>query len=122
MKFISRYASEFFLRYLGFWQQVLCEVNDAQNYLQTEESVGDAKVYGKSLKFLLNPQDESGGSIYFGDGSKDVQLSYEDDLRRTMLSSIDKSNCRNSKKIPTVVESSAKMFFKAWSDIEHSRT
>ncbi|GFX62323.1 uncharacterized protein TNCV_407181 [Trichonephila clavipes] len=26
----------------------------------------------------------------FGDGSKDVQLSYEDDLRRTMFSSIDR--------------------------------
>ncbi|GFV26362.1 hypothetical protein TNCV_516391 [Trichonephila clavipes] len=36
-------------------------------------------------------QDESGGSIYvFGDGSKDVQLSCEDDLRRAMFSSIDK--------------------------------
>ncbi|GFT07827.1 hypothetical protein TNCV_1214201 [Trichonephila clavipes] len=47
------------------------------------------KVYVKSLKILLNPQDELGGNI-FGDGSKDVQLSNEDDLRRTMFSSIDK--------------------------------
>ncbi|GFU34861.1 hypothetical protein TNCV_2991821 [Trichonephila clavipes] len=36
-------------------------------------------------------QDESGGRIYvFGDRSKDVQLSCEDDLKRAMFSSIDK--------------------------------
>ncbi|GFV69272.1 hypothetical protein TNCV_3861941 [Trichonephila clavipes] len=44
-----------------------------------------------SLKFLLNPQDESGGSI-FGDGSKDVQLSYEDDLRPEVILSMDELN------------------------------
>ncbi|GFV34415.1 hypothetical protein TNCV_3647841, partial [Trichonephila clavipes] len=29
-------------------------------------------------------------SSVFGDGNKDVQLSYEDDLRRIMFSSIDR--------------------------------
>ncbi|GFX99043.1 uncharacterized protein TNCV_4809911 [Trichonephila clavipes] len=48
------------------------------------------KVYVKSLKFLSNPQDELGGSIYMANGSKDAQLFYEDDLRRTMFSSTDR--------------------------------
>ncbi|GFS88502.1 hypothetical protein TNCV_1461421 [Trichonephila clavipes] len=38
------------------------------------------KVYVKSLIFLSNPQDESGGSIYLA--TEDVHLSYENDLRR----------------------------------------
>ncbi|GFS50014.1 uncharacterized protein TNCV_1836561 [Trichonephila clavipes] len=78
--------------YLCFWKQVLCEVNDAQNYLQTEgvnihqcakkifalqivleakreEFVEDALIYAKSLCEELeisfyNPKDESGESIY----------------------------------------------------------
>ncbi|GFW69538.1 hypothetical protein TNCV_488841 [Trichonephila clavipes] len=47
------------------------------------------KVYVKSLTLLLNPRRIRRKHI-FGDGSKDVQLSYEDDLRRTMFSSIDR--------------------------------
>ncbi|GFU75381.1 uncharacterized protein TNCV_2941361 [Trichonephila clavipes] len=104
---------------LGFWQPLLCEINDAQNCLQTEglnihqrakkisalqtvleakreELVDDAliymlKVYVKILKFLLNPPRRIRKKHIFCDGSsKDVQLSYEDDLRRTMFSSIDR--------------------------------
>ncbi|PRD19329.1 UNVERIFIED_CONTAM: hypothetical protein NCL1_57642 [Trichonephila clavipes] len=64
--------SHSFLCYFGSWKPVLCEVNDAQNYLQTEginihqcaqkilalqivleakreESVDDALIYAKSL-------------------------------------------------------------------------
>ncbi|GFV25738.1 uncharacterized protein TNCV_2444421 [Trichonephila clavipes] len=106
--------SHSFLCYLGFGQPVLCEVNEAQKYLQTEglnihqcakkiralqtvlgakreEFMDDALIYDKSLceeslKFLLNPQRKH----IFGDGSKDVQLSYEDNLRRIMFSSIDR--------------------------------
>ncbi|GFX36045.1 uncharacterized protein TNCV_4215671 [Trichonephila clavipes] len=93
---------------------VLCEVNDAQNYLQTEglnihqcaqniralqtvleakleEFVNDALIYAKSLyeefENLLNPQDESGGSIYLAtefvhafvqDINKDVHVFVQD--------------------------------------------
>jgi hypothetical protein len=80
-----------FLCFLGLWQPVLREVNDAQHYLQTEglnvhqcahkitalqtvleekreESVDEAlsypNVYVKNLAFLLNLQDELGGSIF----------------------------------------------------------
>ncbi|PRD19887.1 UNVERIFIED_CONTAM: hypothetical protein NCL1_56141 [Trichonephila clavipes] len=109
--------SHSFLCYLGFWQTVLCEVNDAQNCLQTErlnihqcakkirafrtvleakreEFVDNALIYAKSLCEELEISSEPPRRIRrkntFGDGSKDVQLSYEDDLRRTMFSSIDR--------------------------------
>ncbi|GFT10027.1 uncharacterized protein TNCV_1114801 [Trichonephila clavipes] len=79
----------------GFWQPELCEVNHAQNYLQTEglnicqsaqkipalqtvleanreEFVNDALIYAKSLceelEVSFEPQDESGGSIYLATG------------------------------------------------------
>ncbi|GFX84966.1 uncharacterized protein TNCV_4997961 [Trichonephila clavipes] len=103
----------------GFWEQVLCEVNDAQNYLQTEglnihqcsqkiralQTVSEAKreefvydggllIYAKSLREELENSFEPPKRIrrkhIFGDGSKDVQLSYEEDLRRTMFFSIDR--------------------------------
>ncbi|GFT71142.1 uncharacterized protein TNCV_3001581 [Trichonephila clavipes] len=48
------------------------------------------KVYVRSLKFLLNPPRRIKRKHIFGDGSKNVQLSYEDDLRRTMFSSIER--------------------------------
>ncbi|GFX99538.1 uncharacterized protein TNCV_5025941 [Trichonephila clavipes] len=109
--------SHSFLCYLGFWQPVLCEVNDAQNYLQTEglnihqcaqricalqavlkakreEFVDFALIYAKSLCEELEISFELPRRIrrkhIFGDVSKDVQLSYEDDSRRTMFSSIDR--------------------------------
>ncbi|GFV93441.1 uncharacterized protein TNCV_1987561 [Trichonephila clavipes] len=107
------------LCYLGFWQPVLCEVNDAhtQNYLQKEglnirqcaqkiralqtvlkskreEFVDDALIYAKSLCEELEISFELPRRIrrkhIFGNGSKYVQLLYEDDLRRTMFSSIDR--------------------------------
>ncbi|GFT43361.1 uncharacterized protein TNCV_115311 [Trichonephila clavipes] len=100
-----------------FWQPVLCEVNDAQDYLQTEglnihqwaqkiraletvleakreAFVDDALIYAKSLcgglEISFEPQKLIRRKHTFGDGSKDVQLSYEDDLRQTMFSSIDR--------------------------------
>ncbi|GFT32068.1 uncharacterized protein TNCV_3468851 [Trichonephila clavipes] len=52
----------------------------------------DALIYAKSLSEELEISFETPRRIrrkhMFGDGSKDVQLSYEDDLRRTMFSSI----------------------------------
>ncbi|GFS78879.1 uncharacterized protein TNCV_4341471 [Trichonephila clavipes] len=101
----------------SFWQPVLREVNDAQNYLQTEglnihqcaqkiralqtvleakreEFMDDALTYAKNLCEELEISFEHPKRIrrkhIFGDGSKDVQLSYENDLRRTMFSSIDR--------------------------------
>ncbi|GFS62195.1 uncharacterized protein TNCV_477211 [Trichonephila clavipes] len=101
-----------FLCYLDFWQPVLCEVNDAQNYLETEglnihqcakkrvlqtvlegkreEFVDDALLYTKSLceelEISFEPPRRIRRKHTFGDGSKNVQLSYGDDLRRTMFS------------------------------------
>ncbi|GFW52939.1 uncharacterized protein TNCV_2395181 [Trichonephila clavipes] len=101
----------------SFWQPVLCEVNDAQNYLQTEglnihqcakkirslqtvleakreEFMDDALTYAKSLSEELENYFEPPRRIrrkhIFDDGSKDVQLSYENDLTQTMFSSIDR--------------------------------
>ncbi|GFS75452.1 uncharacterized protein TNCV_1640631 [Trichonephila clavipes] len=59
-----------------------------------EEFVDDALIYAKSLCEELEisfepPPRRIRRKHTFGDGSKDVQLSYEDDLRRTMFSSID---------------------------------
>ncbi|GFT37140.1 uncharacterized protein TNCV_1126191 [Trichonephila clavipes] len=59
-----------------------------------EKIVDDSLIYTKSLCEELEISFESPIRIrrkyIFGDGSKDVQLSYEDDLRRTIFSSIDR--------------------------------
>ncbi|GFV99121.1 retrovirus-related Pol polyprotein from transposon RE1 [Trichonephila clavipes] len=59
-----------------------------------EEFVDDALIYAKSLCEELEISFESPRQIrrkhIFGNGSKNVQLSYEDDLRRTMFSLIDR--------------------------------
>ncbi|GFT21376.1 uncharacterized protein TNCV_3816551 [Trichonephila clavipes] len=59
-----------------------------------EEFVDDALIYGKSLceelEISFQPPRRIRRKHIFGDGSKDVQLSYEDDLRRPMFSSIDR--------------------------------
>ncbi|GFX57076.1 uncharacterized protein TNCV_2963561 [Trichonephila clavipes] len=59
-----------------------------------EEFVDDALIYAKSLceelEISFEPPRRIRWKHIFGDGSKDVQLSYEDDLRRAMFSSIDK--------------------------------
>ncbi|GFS93623.1 uncharacterized protein TNCV_3775781 [Trichonephila clavipes] len=59
-----------------------------------EEFVDDALIYAKSLREELEISFEPPRRIrrkhIFGDGSKDVQLSYADDSRRTMFSSIDR--------------------------------
>ncbi|GFV40836.1 uncharacterized protein TNCV_4390971 [Trichonephila clavipes] len=100
--------SHLFSSFLGFWQPVLCEVNDAQNYLQTEglnihqcakkihalqtaleakreEFVDDILVYAKGLgeehEISFEPPRRIMRKHILGDGSKDVQLSYENDLR-----------------------------------------
>ncbi|GFU29747.1 uncharacterized protein TNCV_4745721 [Trichonephila clavipes] len=123
-----------------FWQPILWDVNDVQNYLQTEElnihqcakhiravqTVLEAireefmnitLIYVKSLceelEISFEPPRRIMRKYIFGDGSKDVQLSYEDDLRRTMFSSIDVVMAE-IREIPTVAESSAKIrLFKA---------
>jgi hypothetical protein len=106
-----------FLCYLGFWQPVLREVNDTQKYLQTEglnihqcaqkisalqtvleekreEFVDDALRYAKSLCEELGISFEPPRRIsrrhIFGDGNVDVGLSYENELRRTMFTSVDR--------------------------------
>ncbi|GFW82584.1 uncharacterized protein TNCV_3491561 [Trichonephila clavipes] len=88
---------------LGFFQPVLCEVNDAQNYLQTEglnihqcakkiwalqtlleakqvEFMEDSLICAKSLceelEISFEPPRRIKRKHIFGDGSKDVQLSY----------------------------------------------
>ncbi|GFW17793.1 uncharacterized protein TNCV_1133931 [Trichonephila clavipes] len=59
-----------------------------------EEFVDDALMYTKSLceelEISFEPPRRIRRKHLFVDGSKDVQLSYEDDLRRTMFSSIDR--------------------------------
>ncbi|GFX01116.1 hypothetical protein TNCV_4580821 [Trichonephila clavipes] len=89
----------------------------AQNYLQTdgldihswakkiralqtvleaklEEFMDDTLIYAKSLceelEISFEPPRRIGRKHIFGDGSKDLQLSYEDDLRRAMFSLIDR--------------------------------
>ncbi|GFU69474.1 uncharacterized protein TNCV_2282431 [Trichonephila clavipes] len=69
------------------WPVTLLRVN-------REEFVDEALIYAKSLCEQLEISFEPPRPIrrkhIFGDGSKDVQLSYEDDLRRTMFSSTDR--------------------------------
>ncbi|GFX90252.1 uncharacterized protein TNCV_3848271 [Trichonephila clavipes] len=59
-----------------------------------EEFVDNALIYARSLceelEISFEPLKRIRRKHIFGDGSKYVQLSYEDDLRRTMFSSIDK--------------------------------
>ncbi|GFW60770.1 uncharacterized protein TNCV_571151 [Trichonephila clavipes] len=58
-----------------------------------EEFMDDALMYAKSLceelEISFEPPNRIRRTHIFGDGCKDVQLSFEDDLRRTMFSSID---------------------------------
>ncbi|GFY26072.1 uncharacterized protein TNCV_353901 [Trichonephila clavipes] len=59
-----------------------------------EELVDDALIYAKSLceelEISFEPPRQIRRKHIFGDGSKDVQLSHENDLERTMFSSIDR--------------------------------
>ncbi|GFX85105.1 uncharacterized protein TNCV_4979601 [Trichonephila clavipes] len=59
-----------------------------------EEFVDEALIYAKSLceelEISFEPPRRIRRKHIFGDGSKDVQLSFEDDLKRTMFSSIDR--------------------------------
>ncbi|GFU57646.1 uncharacterized protein TNCV_3638011 [Trichonephila clavipes] len=63
--------------------------------------MNDVLIYAKSLCeeleisfpeiiFLIHLEPSRSGKHIFGDGSKDVQLLYEGDMRRTMFSSIDR--------------------------------
>ncbi|GFW26938.1 uncharacterized protein TNCV_1377781 [Trichonephila clavipes] len=127
----------------GFWQPVLCKVNDAQTYLQTEglnihqcakkicalrtvleskreEFMNDALIYAESLCEELGISFEFPRRIrrkhIFGDGSKDVHLSYEDDLKRTMFSSIDRVTAENRERfqqLQNLAQKNNKFFFKA---------
>ncbi|GFS86039.1 uncharacterized protein TNCV_1582921 [Trichonephila clavipes] len=60
-----------------------------------EEFEDDALIYAKSLCEELEISFEPPRRIWkkhiFGDGSKDVPILYENDLRRTMFSSIDRA-------------------------------
>ncbi|GFY28371.1 uncharacterized protein TNCV_4397031 [Trichonephila clavipes] len=62
----------------------------------------DALIYAKSLcdelKISFGPSRRIRRKNIFGDGSKDVQLSYEDDLRQTMFSSIDRVSAENQER------------------------
>ncbi|GFV66054.1 uncharacterized protein TNCV_1440611 [Trichonephila clavipes] len=57
-----------------------------------EEFVDDALIYAKGLyeelEISFEPPRQIRRMHIFGDGNKDVQLSYEDDMRRTMFSLI----------------------------------
>ncbi|GFT30354.1 uncharacterized protein TNCV_2376541 [Trichonephila clavipes] len=59
-----------------------------------EEFVDDALIHAKSLceelEISLEPPRRIRRKHIFGDKSKDAQVSYDDDLRRTMFSSIDR--------------------------------
>ncbi|GFX38869.1 uncharacterized protein TNCV_4753451 [Trichonephila clavipes] len=59
-----------------------------------EEFGDDALIYAKclceELEISFEPPRRISRKHIFDDGSKDVQLSYEDDLRRTMFSSINR--------------------------------
>ncbi|GFX81253.1 uncharacterized protein TNCV_1828901 [Trichonephila clavipes] len=80
--------SQSFLCYLGFWRPTLLEA-------KREEFVDDALTYAKSLceelEISFEPPRRIRRKHIFGDGSKDVKLLYEDDLRRTMFSSVDRA-------------------------------
>ncbi|PRD19489.1 UNVERIFIED_CONTAM: hypothetical protein NCL1_57192 [Trichonephila clavipes] len=68
------------------------KIRAAQTVLEAkrEEFVDDALIYTKSLceelEISFEPPRRVRRKHIIGDGSKDVQLSYEDDLRRTMFS------------------------------------
>ncbi|GFV51242.1 uncharacterized protein TNCV_2545911 [Trichonephila clavipes] len=74
---------------------------------------------GKRLKFLLNPPRRIRRKHIFGDGSKDVQLPYEDDLRRTIFSSIDRVTAGIRERFQQL-QNIAQRY--VWSDTEHGRT
>ncbi|GFS79873.1 uncharacterized protein TNCV_750481 [Trichonephila clavipes] len=73
--------------------QIICAL---QTELETkrEEFVDDVLKYAKGLceelEISFEPLRRMTKKHLFGDGSKDAQLLYEDDLRRTMFSSIDR--------------------------------
>ncbi|GFV93467.1 uncharacterized protein TNCV_1987811 [Trichonephila clavipes] len=75
---------------------VLCRIHALQTVLEAKREgfVDDALIYAKSLCEELEISFELQRRIrrmhIIGDGSKGVQSSYEDDLRRTMFSSIDR--------------------------------
>ncbi|CAH0400600.1 unnamed protein product [Chilo suppressalis] len=106
-----------FLCFLGFWELVLLEINDAQNYLQTKglnvqqcaqkisalqtllvqkrnELVDGALIYSKGLcdelGLSMEPRRRRLKKQTFGDGSTDAGLTYENELRRTLFSSLDR--------------------------------
>ncbi|GFY17571.1 uncharacterized protein TNCV_3519261 [Trichonephila clavipes] len=68
-----------------------------------EEFVDDALIYAKSLfeelEISFEPPRRIRRKQIFGDGSKDVQLSYEDDLRRIMFSSLDRVTAEIREKV-----------------------
>lgn len=106
-----------FLCFLGLWQPVLHEVNDAQKYLQTkgldirmcaqkvnslhmiltekrEEWADGAVSYAKNmceeLGISVEPQRRITRKHIFEDGTRDANLSCENELRRKLFSSLDR--------------------------------
>ncbi|GFT23311.1 uncharacterized protein TNCV_2016061 [Trichonephila clavipes] len=71
----------------GVFSLLLTMVQNYETVLEAkrEEFVDDAFIYAKSLceglEISFEPQKRIRRKPLFGDGSKDVQLSYEDDLR-----------------------------------------
>lgn len=106
-----------FLCFLGLWQPVLHEVNDAQKYLQTrgldirlcaqkvnalqmiltekrEEWANGAVSYAKNmceeLGISIKPRRRITRKHIFDDGTRDADLSCENELRRKLFSSLDR--------------------------------
>ncbi|XP_067144934.1 52 kDa repressor of the inhibitor of the protein kinase-like [Centruroides vittatus] len=106
-----------FLCFLGLWQPVLHEVNDAQKYLQTkgldirlcaqkvnalqmvliekrEEWANGAVSYAKNmceeLSISMEPQRRITRRHIFYDGTRDANLSCENELRRKLFSSLNR--------------------------------
>ncbi|XP_023221032.1 uncharacterized protein LOC111622842 [Centruroides sculpturatus] len=106
-----------FLSFLGLWQPVLHEVNDAQKYLQTkgldirlcaqkvnalqmvliekregwaDGAVNYAKNLCEELGISMKPQRRITRRHIFDDGTRDANLSYENELRRKLFYSLNR--------------------------------
>ncbi|GFV96952.1 uncharacterized protein TNCV_4351651 [Trichonephila clavipes] len=68
-----------------------------------EEFLDDGLINAKSLcedlEIPFEPPRRIRRKYMFGNGSKDVQVSYEDDIRRTMFSSIDREREREREQL-----------------------
>ncbi|GFX83558.1 uncharacterized protein TNCV_325071 [Trichonephila clavipes] len=74
----------------GFIGNIHKTVLSAKREKFMESTLINAKSLCKELEISFEPPRPIGRKHVFGDGSKEVQLPYEDDFRRAMLSSIDR--------------------------------